>query len=164
LLIAKALVHEPKILFLDEPTAGVDVNLRQGLWEYVRKLKSQGVTIILTTHYIEEAEEMADRIGIIAGGELKIVEEKNKLMDKLGQKKMVVKLSKPLTDLPASLSDLHIVLDDTKTLLTYTYQNGQGKIHDVIAALANSDAQIQEIDTEKTKLEEIFLSIARKKA
>lgn len=164
LLIAKALVHEPKILFLDEPTAGVDVNLRQGLWEYVRKLKSQGVTIILTTHYIEEAEEMADRIGIIAGGELKIVEEKNKLMDKLGQKKMVVKLSKPLTDLPASLSDLHIVLDDTKTLLTYTYQNGQGKIHDVVAALANSDAQIQEIDTEKTKLEEIFLSIARKNA
>jgi ABC-2 type transport system ATP-binding protein len=163
LLIAKALVHEPKILFLDEPTAGVDVNLRQGMWDYVRKLQKEGVTIILTTHYIEEAEEMADRIGIIAQGELKIVEEKNKLMETLGQKKMVMKLSQALGEVPTSLSNLDITLSEDKTSLEYTYKAGSGKIHDVLSALANSNVQIQEIDTEETKLEEIFLNIARKK-
>lgn len=163
LLIAKALVHEPRILFLDEPTAGVDVNLRQGMWDYVRKLQKEGVTIILTTHYIEEAEEMADRIGIIAGGELKIVEEKDKLMETLGQKRMVMKLSQALNEVPASLSNLDIKLSEDKTSLEYTYKAGNGKIHDVLTALAGSNIQIQEIDTEETKLEEIFLNIARKK-
>lgn len=163
LLIAKALVHEPRILFLDEPTAGVDVNLRQGMWDYVRKLQKEGVTIILTTHYIEEAEEMADRIGIIAGGELKIVEEKDKLMETLGQKKMIMRLSQAVSEVPSSLSHLDIKLSKDKMCLEYTYKAGNGKIHDVLTALAGSNIQIQEIDTEETKLEEIFLNIARKK-
>lgn len=162
LLIAKALVHEPKILFLDEPTAGVDVSLRKGLWEQVQKLKERGVTIILTTHYIEEAEEMSDRIGIIVRGELKIVEKKEKLMKELGKKKMIIRLAEPLSALSPLLTELNVKANDEKTALTYTYTDGEGNIHEVLKALANDGMKISEIDTEETSLEEIFLSIAQK--
>ena len=111
-LIAKALAHEPEILFLDEPTAGVDVELRRDMWELVRRLRERGVTIILTTHYIDEAEEMADRIGVINKGELIVVEEKTALMKKLGKKQLTLHLQEPMAAIPAGLSDWHLVLKD----------------------------------------------------
>src|SRR5688500_5488118 len=122
-LIAKAVAHEPTILFLDEPTAGGDVAPRRGMWELVRELRAQGVTIILTTHYIEEAEEMADRIGVINKGELVLVEEKAALMHKLGRKQLVLSLRAPLTTLPPELSDVALELASDGSELVYTFDH-----------------------------------------
>src|SRR5690606_38850238 len=120
-MIAKALAHEPKILFLDEPTAGVDVELRKDMWSLVRQLRADGVTIILTTHYIEEAEEMADRVGVISKGELILVEEKTVLMQKLGKKQLILQLQEPLTDVPPELADWKLNLKGDGSVLEYIY-------------------------------------------
>ena len=124
-MIAKALSHEPKILFLDEPTAGVDVELRREMWEMVRQLREQGVTIILTTHYIEEAEEMADRVGIIRQGEIILVDEKSRLMEKLGRKQLTVHLAEPLDAIPAAMADEALALADEGYSMVYTYDANQ---------------------------------------
>src|SRR5690606_10777783 len=124
-LIVKALSHEPRILFLDEPTAGVDVELRHDMWKMVRGLRERGVTIILTTHYIEEAEEMADRIGVISDGKLIVVEDKHVLMQRLGKKQLTVTLSEPLAQLPESLAQLNVELSNDRSSITYTFDTQQ---------------------------------------
>ncbi|CAA2142313.1 ABC transporter ATP-binding protein [Hyphomicrobium sp. ghe19] len=165
LLIAKALAHEPRILFLDEPTAGVDVELRREMWEIVRKLRAEGVTIILTTHYIEEAEEMADRVGVIAKGEIILVEEKNELMRKLGKKQLVLQLSAPLTEIPAGLGayDLHLGADGNE--LTYTYDTRAERTG--ITALLNdmraAGVTFKDLSTMQSSLEDIFVDLVREK-
>lgn len=162
LLIAKALVHEPKILFLDEPTAGVDVQLRQDLWNYVKEINDKGTTIILTTHYIEEAEKMADRIGIIHKGEIGVVQEKNQLLDELGRKKMTLHLEKPLSGVPNELNDLNVTLSDDKKSLSYEYQEKQAYIGKVIESLRAQGARVVDMDKEQTSLEEIFVNFTKK--
>jgi len=165
-MIAKALSHEPRLLFLDEPTAGVDVTLRQEMWQLVRRLRETGVTVILTTHYIEEAEEMADRIGVINKGSLVLVEEKKVLMAKLGKKQMVLQLAQPLAAIPpalAAVSDLPLALSGNGLELTYTY-DAQGD-HPGIAALLDAlDAQgiaFKDLRTSQSSLEDIFVSLVR---
>lgn len=160
-LIAKALAHEPQILFLDEPTAGVDVALRRDMWEVVEGLRATGVTIILTTHYIEEAEEIADRVGVISGGELLLVEEKTALMQKLGRKQLSLELIEPIKALPDSLSGFHLTLSDDGTCLTYEYEgNGeQGRIADLLAALSAAGIHFKDISTRQSSLEDIFVAL-----
>ncbi|WP_312806999.1 ABC transporter ATP-binding protein [Agrobacterium cavarae] len=160
-LIAKALAHEPKVLFLDEPTAGVDVALRRDMWKVVEELRSAGVTIILTTHYIEEAEEIADRVGVINGGELLLVEEKTALMRKLGRKQLSLELTTPVKTLPASLSPFHLQLSDDGTCLTYEYDgNGeQGRIAELLSALAGEGIHFKDISTRQSSLEDIFVAL-----
>lgn len=163
LLIAKALVHEPKVLFLDEPTAGVDVELRREMWDVVRDLRSRGVTIILTTHYIEEAEQMADRIGVITNGELLLVEETETLMRKLGKKRLVLDLVKPLGDLPASLTDFKLQLGEDNASLIYTYDTKAERtgITRLLSALADADIAFRDLSTEESSLEDIFVDLVR---
>ena len=160
-LIAKALAHEPQILFLDEPTAGVDVALRRDMWKVVEGLRATGVTIILTTHYIEEAEEIADRVGVISGGELLLVEEKSALMQKLGRKQLSLELIEPLKALPESLSGFHLSLSEDGTCLTYEYEgNGeQGRIADLLAALSAAGIHFKDISTRQSSLEDIFVAL-----
>ena len=160
-LIAKALAHEPKVLFLDEPTAGVDVALRRDMWKVVEELRSAGVTIILTTHYIEEAEEIADRVGVINGGELLLVEEKTALMRKLGRKQLSLELMTPVTTLPESLSPFHLQLSEGGTCLTYEYDgNGeQGRIAELLSALAGEGIHFKDISTRQSSLEDIFVAL-----
>ncbi|MEH3108813.1 MAG: ABC transporter ATP-binding protein [Agrobacterium cavarae] len=160
-LIAKALAHEPKVLFLDEPTAGVDVALRRDMWKVVEELRSAGVTIILTTHYIEEAEEIADRVGVINGGELLLVEEKTALMRKLGRKQLSLELATPVTTLPESLSPFHLQLSEDGTCLTYEYDgNGeQGRIAELLSALASEGIHFKDISTRQSSLEDIFVAL-----
>ncbi|WP_333630519.1 ABC transporter ATP-binding protein [Agrobacterium cavarae] len=160
-LIAKALAHEPKVLFLDEPTAGVDVALRRDMWKVVEELRSAGVTIILTTHYIEEAEEIADRVGVINGGELLLVEEKTALMRKLGRKQLSLELTTPVKTLPASLSPFHLQLSEEGTCLTYEYDgNGeQGRIAELLSALASEGIHFKDISTRQSSLEDIFVAL-----
>lgn len=160
-LIAKALAHEPKVLFLDEPTAGVDVALRRDMWKVVEELRSAGVTIILTTHYIEEAEEIADRVGVINGGELLLVEEKNALMRKLGRKQLSLELTTPVRALPESLSAFHLQLSEDGTCLTYEYDgNGeQGRIAELLSALAAEGVHFKDISTRQSSLEDIFVAL-----
>jgi len=162
-MIAKALSHEPRILFLDEPTAGVDVELRRDMWEVVRKLRASGVTIILTTHYLEEAEEMADRIGVINKGELVLVEDKAELMSKLGQKRMTLHLRAPLTTVPASLAAHRLALSDDGCRLVYTYATAGERtgINTLLADLAAAGVAFKDVDTEQSSLEEIFVSLVR---
>jgi ABC-2 type transport system ATP-binding protein len=163
LLIAKALSHEPEILFLDEPTAGVDVNLRRDMWQLVRALKATGVTIILTTHYIDEAEEMADRIGVISKGELILVEDKSELMRKLGKKQMTLQLHTPLDAIPPALAAYPLDLSNDGSELTYTY-DAQGERSGIIALLKDlSDAAIafKDLHTTQSSLEEIFVSLVK---
>jgi ABC-2 type transport system ATP-binding protein len=163
LLIAKALSHEPEILFLDEPTAGVDVNLRRDMWQLVRALKATGVTIILTTHYIDEAEEMADRIGVISQGELILVEDKSELMRKLGKKQMTLQLHTPLDAIPPALAAYPLDLSNDGSELTYTY-DAQGERSGIIALLKDlSDASIafKDLHTTQSSLEEIFVSLVK---
>lgn len=160
-MIAKALSHEPKILFLDEPTAGVDVELRKSMWEQVRELRETGVTIILTTHYLEEAEEMADRIGVIDQGELMLTEEKTTLMTNLGKKELVLDLRSPLTSIPDVFSDFDLRLDDRGNQLVFTF-NGKSGNRDVSAfmdRLENSDVQYRDLSTRQRSLEEIFVGL-----
>lgn len=169
-LIAKALAHEPEILFLDEPTAGVDVELRRDMWEVVRGLRDNGVTIILTTHYIEEAEEMADRIGVIRAGELVLVEEKHELMRKLGRKELTLHLREPLTTVPERLAHHDLRLADDGHALVYTYDgrhNGdddQAGIADLLADLEEAGIHFKDLHTRQSSLEEIFVSLVREKA
>ena len=162
-LIAKALMNEPKVLFLDEPTAGVDVDLRRDLWESVKMLKENGTTIVLTTHYLEEAESMADRVGIINKGELTLVEEKSSLMKRLGGKKLILHLVGTPKEIPQALKDFHVTLDHEKNTLEYEY-NPEGKSE--IAALLNgvSEAGIvfHDMETREQSLEDIFVELVKK--
>lgn len=164
-LIAKALAHEPQILFLDEPTAGVDVDLRKDMWELVRRLKVSGVTIILTTHYIEEAQEMADRVGVISKGKIILVEEKNQLMSKMGKKQLNVTIAKPLGQIPENLAKFGLILDETKTNLTFTYdtQHEDTQINDLFKVLGSEGFIVNDLETKQSSLEEIFVELVREK-
>ena len=162
-MIAKALSHEPQILFLDEPTAGVDVELRRDMWNLVRGLRDTGVTVILTTHYIEEAEEMADRIGVILKGELILVEEKAALMKKLGKKQLALQLQQPLAALPLALAAYDLALGKGGLELTYTYEAGRegerGGIAGLLTALAERGIAFRDLHTTESSLEDIFVSL-----
>jgi ABC-2 type transport system ATP-binding protein len=160
-LIAKALAHEPQILFLDEPTAGVDVELRRDMWQMVRGLRERGVTIILTTHYIEEAEEMADRIGVISRGELIVVEDKRTLMRKLGKKQLTVQLQAPLGDVPAALAGFNLELADDGHALVYTYdsQREDTGIAALLRRLHEVGVDFKDLHSSESSLEEIFVSL-----
>jgi ABC-2 type transport system ATP-binding protein len=162
-MIAKALSHEPQILFLDEPTAGVDVELRRDMWEVVRKLRESGVTIILTTHYIEEAEEMADRVGVISKGEIILVEDKATLMKKLGKKQLTLQLDHPLEAVPAELADFGLELGSDGTELTYTYENEgeQRKIAGLLRRMSELGLDFKDLATQQSSLEDIFVSLVR---
>jgi ABC-2 type transport system ATP-binding protein len=161
-MIAKALAHEPEILFLDEPTAGVDVELRREMWSLVRRLRDDGVTIILTTHYIEEAEEMADRIGVIDKGRLVVVEEKAKLMKKLGKKQLTVHLPVALAAVPEALSPFGLALRDAGTTLEYTFDPAQeGTIPALLARLGDLGIAYTDLNTRQSSLEDIFVSLVR---
>jgi len=164
-LIAKALAHEPKILFLDEPTAGVDVNLRRDMWQVVEALRATGVTIILTTHYIEEAEEIADRVGVINGGKLLLVEEKTALMKKLGRKQLRLELAEPLQALPASLGSYNLTLSEDGTALIHEYRSEeeQGGIAALLSALAAADIHFRDLSTRQSSLEDIFVALVEDK-
>jgi ABC-2 type transport system ATP-binding protein len=163
-LIAKALAHEPRILFLDEPTAGVDVELRQDMWEVVRALRASGVTIILTTHYIEEAEQMADRVGVINKGELILVEDKAELMRKLGKKRLTLHLTQRLDAIPETLSAFNLALSDDGRDLTYTYdtQAERTGITRLLAALSAADIRFRDLETTQSSLEDIFIDLVRR--
>ena len=160
-MIAKALAHEPRILFLDEPTAGVDVELRKDMWRLVKRLRDTGVTIILTTHYIEEAEEIADRVGVIRKGELLLVEDKAELMRKLGQKQLTLDLQKPLESLPETLSHFDLKLTDHGQQIIYSYdtQANRTGIATLLSALGEADIIVKDLDTQQRSLEDIFVSL-----
>ncbi|MFL4976422.1 MAG: ABC transporter ATP-binding protein [Microvirga sp.] len=164
-MIAKALSHEPQILFLDEPTAGVDVELRQDMWRLVRRLRDTGVTIILTTHYIDEAEEMADRIGVMSKGELILVEEKAELMRKLGKKRLALHLQAPLERVPEALDGYGLALSPDRHELVYTYDT-QGERTGITALLRDLNAAgigFKDLHTDQSSLEEIFVSLVRER-
>ena len=165
-LIAKALIHEPRLLFLDEPTASVDVELRQSMWNVVADLKKDGVTIILTTHYIEEAEAIADRVGIINKGELLLVDEKTSLMQKFGKKLLKIELQKRLNQLPKEFIQENVKLSDDGLTLTYIYDTKQKKtgITKLLSNLANSGINLRDIQTDQSSLEEIFVNLVKEKA
>lgn len=163
-LIAKALAHEPKIIFLDEPTAGVDVELRQDMWEVVKQLKNEGVTIILTTHYIEEAEQIADRIGIINQGELILVKDKESLMLELGKKHLQVNLINPLEEIPKELMNYQIELSANKKQLICTYDKADDfGISSLLELLSNLNISYYDLDTKESSLEEIFVDLVKRK-
>lgn len=160
-LIAKALSHEPKILFLDEPTAGVDVELRKDMWNIVNKLSDSGVTIILTTHYIEEAEEIADRVGVIAKGEVLLLEDKNTLMNKMGEKQMRIEIRECLTEVPASLAEYDLSLSDDGGALTYNYDTHAEHtgITSLLQAVNDAGLSLKDIKTTQSSLEDIFVKL-----
>ena len=163
-LIAKALSHEPRILFLDEPTAGVDVELRKDMWNLVRGLRDSGVTVILTTHYIEEAEQMAERIGVINRGELILVQDKHELMSKLGKKQLRLQLHEPLTALPEALSDYDLELHPSAAELVYTYdtQAERTGITLLLSDLNKARITVKDLDTTQSSLEDIFVNLVKK--
>ena len=163
-MIAKALAHEPEILFLDEPTAGVDVELRQAMWDTVRRLRDSGVTIILTTHYIEEAEEMADRVGVINRGELIVVEEKSALMQKMGKKQLVLQLHDPIGDLPAELCAyaLERAADGQELIYTYDTQRERTGITALLRDLNQAGIRFRDLHTIQSSLEDIFVDLVRR--
>lgn len=163
-LIAKALSHEPQILFLDEPTAGVDVELRKGMWDVVRELRNSGVTIILTTHYIEEAEEMADRVGVINNGEIILVQETQALMKQLGQKRMTLQLHDELPEIPADLAAFELELAGDRRSLTYTYDTKQERtgITQLLGKLSEHDIRFRDLETTQSSLEEIFVKLVKR--
>lgn len=163
-LIGKALAHEPLVLFLDEPTAGVDVELRKDMWALVRRLRESGVTIILTTHYIEEAEAIADRVGVINHGELLLVDNKQALMHKLGKRQLIVELEAALSVLPEVLAPWTLDLDSDGCKLTYTYDphNTQTGINGLLQAIRDAGLLIKDVHTTKTSLEEIFVNLVKK--
>jgi ABC-2 type transport system ATP-binding protein len=165
LLIAKALAHEPRILFLDEPTAGVDVELRREMWDVVRALRASGVTIILTTHYIEEAEEMADRIGVIAKGEIILVEEKTELMHKLGKKQLSLQLHSALAAVPPSLAayNLQLANDGHELIYTYDTQAERTGITALLNDMRAADLAFKDLSTTQSSLEDIFVDLVRQK-
>ncbi|WP_049721193.1 ABC transporter ATP-binding protein [Gilvimarinus polysaccharolyticus] len=165
-LIAKALAHQPTILFLDEPTAGVDVELRREMWAMIRRLRGEGVTIILTTHYIEEAEDMADRIGVINKGKLMLVEDKHALMRELGRKSLTVLLSKPITQLPTELmrDDLQLADDGASLIYHYSTAETDSGVSELLAQLQSAGIHYQDLQTRQSSLEEIFVSLVEEKA
>lgn len=169
-MIAKALSHEPEILFLDEPTAGVDVELRRDMWNMVRGLRARGVTIILTTHYIEEAEEMADRVGVIRKGEIILVEDKRTLMRKLGQRQLTVHLQQPLAALPATLAAFALTLADDGSTLVYTFDAQQDTppegagIADLLRTLDSAGIGYRDLQTAESSLEDIFVQLVKEPA
>lgn len=163
-MIAKALSHEPKILFLDEPTAGVDVELRKDMWEVVKLLRDSGVTIILTTHYIEEAEEMADRIGVINNGEIVLVDAKTELMRKLGTKQLTVELQQPLDSIPAALAshDLELAAEGTQLIYTYDTQAERTGITSLLNDLNQAGIKFRDLSTSQSSLEDIFVNLVKR--
>lgn len=165
-LIGKALSHEPRILFLDEPTAGVDVELRKDMWEIVRRLRETGVTIILTTHYIEEAEAIADRVGVMSAGELLLVEDKQALMQKLGKKQLIIELKEAISEIPTALSAYGLELDDTGEKLTYTYdtRGDSTGITSLIKAFNTAGLELKDLQTTQSSLEEIFVNLVKDEA
>ncbi len=165
LMIAKALSHEPQLLFLDEPTAGVDVSLRRDMWQLVKALKQTGVTIVLTTHYIEEAEEMADRIGIITKGEILLVDETSQLMKKLGKKELILQLTKPLSEIPSNLkiSGLALAKEGHELIYTYDATNKDVGITDLLNQLGQVNIQFKDLHTNESSLEDIFVSLTSQK-
>jgi len=165
LMIAKALSHEPRILFLDEPTAGVDVELRKDMWQLVRRLRENGVTIILTTHYINEAEEMADRVGVINNGEIILVEEKDELMRKLGRKQLTLQLHDKLHEIPAELTGygLELVPDGSALVYTYDSQAGRMDIAELLADLNEAGVTFEDLQTKQSSLEEIFVDLVKER-
>ena len=167
-LIAKALSHQPKVLFLDEPTAGVDVGLRKDMWKVVERLRENGVTIILTTHYIEEAEEIADRVGVINGGNLLLVEDKDTLMRKLGRKQLMLDLVAPLARLPESLAGRGLTLSEDGNRLIYDFDGGheveQATIASILSAIAAADIHFRDLSTRQSSLEDIFVQLVGEKA
>ncbi|WP_280822492.1 ABC transporter ATP-binding protein [Pseudaminobacter soli (ex Li et al. 2025)] len=164
-MIAKALAHEPQILFLDEPTAGVDVELRRDMWELVRSLRDTGVTIILTTHYIEEAEQMADRVGVINQGEIILVEEKAELMRKLGRKQLTLQLQNPLDHVPAALNGhgLELVEDGHELVYTYDAQGERTGITSLLKDLNDAGIRFKDLQTKQSSLEDIFVNLVRER-
>ena len=160
-LIAKALAHEPSVLFLDEPSAGVDVELRREMWKLVSELKSQGVTIILTTHYIEEAEAIADRVGVISKGKLILLEEKKALMKRMGQKKLEISLQSPIAAIPAQLQHFQLSLSDDGLSINYLYDTKgyTNEITKLLNEISSADLQISDLQTSQSSLEEIFVSL-----
>ena len=162
-LIAKALSHEPKILFLDEPTAGVDVELRKEMWEVVDTLRKTGVTFILTTHYIEEAEAIADRVGVINQGEIILVEEKKKLLKKMGQKTLTIELQESINEIPKSLEKYNLNIGDNKMYLNYTYslQEKQTGITNLLQDLKDTGLKLRDLKTEQSNLEKIFVNLVK---
>jgi len=162
-LIAKALSHEPQILFLDEPTAGVDVELRQEMWKVVQSLRETGVTIILTTHYIEEAEAIADRVGVINQGEIIVVEKKKELLKKMGQKKLIVELQDELDQIPESLKKYNLIIGNNKMSLDYTYdlKEKQTGITNLLQDIKDTGLKLRDLKTEQSNLEKIFVTLVR---
>ena len=162
-LIAKALSHEPQILFLDEPTAGVDVELRQEMWKVVQSLRETGVTIILTTHYIEEAEAIADRVGVINQGEIIVVEKKKELLKKMGQKKLIVELQDELDQIPESLRKYNLIIGNNKMSLDYTYdlKEKQTGITNLLQDIKDTGLKLRDLKTEQSNLEKIFVTLVR---
>lgn len=158
-LIAKALSHEPRVLFLDEPTAGVDVSLRQDMWALVRALRKTGVTIILTTHYIEEAEEMADRIGVIDRGEIILVEEKHRLMQTLGKKELVLMFDSPVKRIPRALTTFNLQLGGEAHELVYTYDSQQNDISALLGSIEQTGLRLRDLQTRQSSLEDIFVRL-----
>jgi ABC-2 type transport system ATP-binding protein len=165
-LIAKALSHEPRVLFLDEPTAGVDVNLRKDMWKVVEKLRETGVTIILTTHYIEEAEEIADRVGVINGGKILLIEQKKDLMKTLGRKQLRIDLQEPLPAIPETLSSYDLKIEDDGHSLIYDYDTSGERtgITTLLTALAEAGIRLKDISTRQSSLEDIFVELVGAKA
>ena len=165
-LIGKALAHEPNILFLDEPTAGVDVELRKDMWALVKKLRESGVTIILTTHYIEEAEEIADRVGVISNGELLLIDDKQNIMHKLGKKQICIELGETISTIPESLSHWSLELSDEGGQLVYTYDplNAEANVPGLLDAVKQAGLSLKDISTSQSSLEEIFVSLVKKKS
>jgi ABC-2 type transport system ATP-binding protein len=165
-LIAKALAHEPKVLFLDEPTAGVDVELRKSMWETVNELRANGTTIILTTHYIEEAEAIADRVAVINGGRILLVEDKAHLMSRMGQKQMTVELQAPLDAVPPSLAGYRLTLGDEGRTLTYAYDRTAARtgIVSLLRDLSASGLTLRDVQTRQKSLEDIFVDLVREEA
>ena len=163
ILIAKALSHEPKILFLDEPTASVDVELRKDMWKVIKRLKSKGVTIILTTHYIEEAEEISDRVGIINNGKIILVDEKNELIKKMGQKKLIIDLHTSIKSVPILLKNFNLKLNDKGNKIIYIYDTKKENtgITSLLQTLGNEGIKIKDIITEQSSLENIFVNLVK---
>jgi ABC-2 type transport system ATP-binding protein len=162
-LIAKALSHEPTILFLDEPTAGVDVELRRDMWQVVREMRQSGVTIILTTHYIEEAELMADRVAVINKGEIILVEEKRALMQKMGRKRLTLHLNQPLASVPPGLQSYNLALTGRDLVYTYDTQAGETRITKLLDDLGAAGIEFRDLETTQSSLEDIFVNLVHKK-